>query len=143
MSMTNRWRAQGKQVFQDDKHFADAIGDVEAMMIVNAMKALDARSTGSPDLSDAVAYGYDTARPGSDRSAEVEYRKGKIVSVRDVPAEDLDTVFRGRDIPTGRRRPILNLNECRAYQASDQMICPCGLQWDINDEEPPQCAHRS
>lgn len=28
---------------------------------------------------------------------------------------------------------------CRAYQASDQMICPCGLQWDVNDPEPPRC----
>jgi len=28
---------------------------------------------------------------------------------------------------------------CRAYQASDQMICPCGMQWDINDPDPPAC----
>jgi hypothetical protein len=28
---------------------------------------------------------------------------------------------------------------CRAYQASDQMICPCGLQWDVNDNDPPAC----
>ena len=28
---------------------------------------------------------------------------------------------------------------CRAYQASDQMICPCGRQWDVNDPDPPAC----
>lgn len=28
---------------------------------------------------------------------------------------------------------------CRAYQASDQMICPCGRQWDVNDSNPPRC----
>ena len=28
---------------------------------------------------------------------------------------------------------------CQAYQASDQMICPCGKQWDVNDPEPPEC----
>ena len=28
---------------------------------------------------------------------------------------------------------------CRAYQTSDQMMCPCGLQWDINDPDPPSC----
>lgn len=34
-------------------------------------------------------------------------------------------------------RPI---SGCRAYQASDQMICgPCVLQWDVNDPEPPVC----
>lgn len=28
---------------------------------------------------------------------------------------------------------------CRAYQASDQMTCSCGLAWDVNDPEPPEC----
>lgn len=29
---------------------------------------------------------------------------------------------------------------CDARQYSDQMICgTCGLQWDINDPEPPEC----
>ncbi len=30
---------------------------------------------------------------------------------------------------------------CTARQHSDQMICEaCGLQWDVNDPEPPKCA---
>jgi hypothetical protein len=33
----------------------------------------------------------------------------------------------------------LDLKRCRAYQASDQMACPCGLGWDVNDSEPPIC----
>lgn len=29
---------------------------------------------------------------------------------------------------------------CQARQYSDQMICgKCGLQWDMNDPEPPEC----
>lgn len=28
---------------------------------------------------------------------------------------------------------------CRAYQASDQMVCECGNAWDMNDFEPPEC----
>ena len=29
---------------------------------------------------------------------------------------------------------------CKARQYSDTMICgPCGLQWDVNDIDPPQC----
>jgi len=29
---------------------------------------------------------------------------------------------------------------CKARQYSDQMICgQCGLQWDVNDPEPPEC----
>jgi predicted amidophosphoribosyltransferase len=29
---------------------------------------------------------------------------------------------------------------CKARQYSDQMVCPrCGLQWDVNDPDPPQC----
>jgi len=39
-----QYRAQGKQVLQDDKHFADAVGEVEALMIVNALRAVDGRA---------------------------------------------------------------------------------------------------
>ncbi len=29
---------------------------------------------------------------------------------------------------------------CQARQYGDQMICaPCGLTWDTNDPEPPEC----
>ena len=31
------------------------------------------------------------------------------------------------------------MSQCRAYQVSDQMLCPCGRQWDVGDPEPPQC----
>ena len=30
---------------------------------------------------------------------------------------------------------------CQARQYSDQMHCSrCGLQWDVNDDDPPRCA---
>lgn len=28
---------------------------------------------------------------------------------------------------------------CMARQYSDQMQCQCGLAWDVNDPEPPEC----
>ena len=28
---------------------------------------------------------------------------------------------------------------CQARQYSDQMLCRCGLAWDVNDLEPPEC----
>lgn len=28
---------------------------------------------------------------------------------------------------------------CKARQHSDQMLCECGLGWDMNDPDPPQC----
>ena len=31
-------------------------------------------------------------------------------------------------------------HECQARQYGDQMICAaCGLNWDVNDPEPPEC----
>ena len=31
-------------------------------------------------------------------------------------------------------------HDCKARQYGDQMICaPCGLTWDTNDPEPPEC----
>lgn len=30
--------------------------------------------------------------------------------------------------------------KCQARQYSDQKVCSvCGLQWDMNDPEPPEC----
>jgi hypothetical protein len=29
--------------------------------------------------------------------------------------------------------------DCAATQHNDQMMCPCGLAWDVNDPEPPMC----
>jgi hypothetical protein len=34
------------------------------------------------------------------------------------------------------------MTKCQAYQASDQMRCPCGLGWDVNDIDPPVCPNR-
>ena len=31
-------------------------------------------------------------------------------------------------------------HDCQARQYGDQIICaPCGLNWDVNDPEPPEC----
>lgn len=32
-----------------------------------------------------------------------------------------------------------NNKTCRARQHSDQMLCDCGLGWDVNDPDPPEC----
>jgi len=35
------------------------------------------------------------------------------------------------------------MNPCYARQHSDQMIChKCGLIWDMNDPDPPECQRR-
>lgn len=32
---------------------------------------------------------------------------------------------------------------CKAIQMSDQMVCrSCGLNWDMNDPEPPECRNK-
>ena len=32
------------------------------------------------------------------------------------------------------------MSACLARQYSDQMLCGiCGLAWDVNDPEPPEC----
>jgi len=36
----------------------------------------------------------------------------------------------------------VNGGTCRAVQHSDQMCCgKCGLAWDVNDPEPPECGN--
>lgn len=35
---------------------------------------------------------------------------------------------------------MMKRHNCHARQESDQMRCvPCGLVWDMNDPEPPEC----
>lgn len=35
------------------------------------------------------------------------------------------------------------MSECKARQYSDQMMCDyCGLAWDVNDHDPPDCVDR-
>ena len=34
------------------------------------------------------------------------------------------------------------MSQCRAKQYSDQMLCRCGLGWDMNDPDPPECPER-
>jgi hypothetical protein len=32
------------------------------------------------------------------------------------------------------------MDQCKAYQQSDEMFCPtCGYRWDVNDPAPPKC----
>lgn len=31
------------------------------------------------------------------------------------------------------------MSNCKARQYSDQMLCKCGLAWDVNDPDPPEC----
>lgn len=32
---------------------------------------------------------------------------------------------------------------CQAYRCGDQMLCVCGLQWDINDSDRPPCRDKN
>lgn len=81
-----RFRHTGVQVLMDDEHFATARNQGAALMIVNALRALE------------------------------------------------------------ERKPVtapINLNTCRAVQQCDEMACPCGLRWEVNDPDPPLCVHRA
>ena len=83
----SNWRAQGKQVLQDGRHFADAAGELEAMMIVNAMRALDEaplaynyRPPAQPSIGDVIAQrGAALCRP---RREQDEYVCSKGCGVR-------------------------------------------------------------
>ncbi len=33
--------------------------------------------------------------------------------------------------------------DCKARQHSDQMLCECGLGWDVNDPDPPVCTKQT
>lgn len=77
------WRHQGKQVLQDGRHFADAAGELEAMMIVNAMRAIEAESSrppAQPSVGDVITRrGAALCRP---RREQDEYVCSKGCGVR-------------------------------------------------------------
>lgn len=53
--------------------------------------------------------------------------------------EDFPTPVRARDRVTAPKPALVSGGSCHAYQASDGMFCRCGLQWDVNDPDPPVC----
>ena len=57
--------------------------------------------------------------------------------------QDPDTI-RNEPLPTGPHcdQPTatpMKARACGAYACGDQMLCPCGLAWDIADDDPPGC----
>jgi len=34
-------------------------------------------------------------------------------------------------------------DNCKARRYGDQMMCECGLAWDVDDSEPPVCGSES
>lgn len=108
----SEWRSQGKQVLQDGRHFADAAGELEAMMIVNAMKGMDALAANAPSYR--VRYEQSTYEP---RIEPVEQR---------------------HDQPTIRGFGRAGL--CRPRREGDEYVCSkgCGVRWDVR-ESAPRC----
>lgn len=44
-----------------------------------------------------------------------------------------------QDMTLKQIQDAIKSSECRAVQKSDQMTCECGLTWDVNDCDPPEC----
>lgn len=54
----------------------------------------------------------------------------------DVDPEKHEAMRRHCDQPTAAP---MKARPCGAYACGDQMLCPCGLAWDIDDDDPPGC----
>lgn len=98
----------------------------------------------------AQAKSIDAAELIADLLNADQQRRESRASLTMADLENLDWVEIGPMIPfegqTVTDFPTLNLTPakikgrvCRAYQASDQMLCRCGKQWDVNDSDPPVC----
>ena len=111
----SNWRHQGKQVLQDGRHFADAAGELEAMMIVNAMRALD-----HPDRP-----------PIHRRIGAPEHRGGTVA-----PPERLPLVG---EVPPQETRDGSAIY-CHPRREGDEYVCSkgCGVRWDVR-EPAPRC----
>ncbi len=71
----------------------------------------------------------------------VPERPKRVVLGRPSP-EAIREINRSLDHPYGasRNSPVPPTYRCGAVQCSDTMYCQgCGLQWDVNDPEPPEC----
>ena len=106
MTKMSEWRSQGKQVLQDGRHFADAAGELEAMMIVNAMRGIEARIglSGQPMSQSPIA----------------------AITRRIDPRET------GKREGTASRRTIYH----HVRRENDEMVCSCGARWDVADAAP-------
>lgn len=119
-----RFRHTGVQVLMDDEHFATARNQGAALMIVNALRALE-------EASDAQGRRFAPAH------AATAQCKTLTDAIDRQLAADCNTGA------TRKQKPYLNFNTCRAVQQCDEMACPCGLRWDVGDPDPPLCVHRA
>lgn len=106
----SEWRHQGKQVLQDGQHFADADGELEAMMIVNAMRALDGHRGGTVGPPERLPLVGEVSR---------------------------ETVMRE---PQPLEETPWGAVYCRPRREGDEYACSkgCGVRWSIN-EPAPRC----
>lgn len=146
----SEWRHTGKQVLQDGRHFADAVGELEAMMIVNALRAVDERD----EMRRFIVCDEVTLQP--------KYRGGTVAPserlplVGEVSRESIEWTWTGN--PTkhvyqsiqGRRinEPVtpadivhgMIASLCRPRREGDEYVCSkgCGVRWDVR-EPAPRC----
>lgn len=120
----SNWHYTGKQVLQDGRHFADAAGELEAMMIVNAMRALD-----HPDCP-----------PIHQRIGAPQHRGGTVAPPERLPLVgevSRETVMCD---PLGLKRTPCGAIYCHPRREGDEYVCSkgCGVRWDVR-ESAPRC----
>lgn len=98
-----------------------------------------------------VAFAMRRNREGFESAMNDFFHNGKKLSEILHEAEELERKNYKTNAPftAGVRNALNNIADtyeveypvCQAVQTSDQMTCPCGNVWDMNDEDPPHCKY--
>jgi hypothetical protein len=104
--MTQRYTRAGKQILVDGNHMADAVDDTAAMMILNALLALDtpnrlARRMGAEFVIHGVPEATEIIEITTLGEAEPRYIRGHI-----------------------------------GIRQGDELACWCGLRWGVDEADP-------
>jgi len=125
--MTQRYKASGKEVLRNFRHFADCIDPGAAQMIVDALNAADCtEATAQRDLPLADNGPLFNPQPGDKSHKEIgEYRFTPPLLV-------CSKCFHVRE----KYRECPNCPDTHSVrQENDEYACSCGKRWDVADGE--------
>lgn len=118
-----------KQVLRHGEHFVDACDPGAAVLIADALN-MRAEPTGEPMTYEAWA-----AQKRNLERSNAEYMNG-IIEDTNEPTN----IYHGTKPVNPELIEAIQNASCQAYRCGDQMLCPCGRQWDVNDPDPILCA---
>ena len=127
-----RFTRSGKQVLLHGEHFADAVDEIAAMMVFNALAAMDRKAAIIPD-----GYTLEPIRQGDAFTLDLNGETYHGTFGEPVTAFGLPVVVDPDMSPDHwELRAPPTYPPCQMRREGDEFACSCGRRWGIDEDDP-------